>query len=180
MLKTINNKKNVILLILKVTISSRITLLLCYSSPCLTGDWCSVPEDDKLVRCLCYEVTYQERSPNVSLEILLNELWRSVTADRDQSHVVERAGEKPPVATLKYFKADYSNSRYNMFSTKTLHHIPAEPLDGVLHVGVCVRVVDRLVVGLGHHLAHDAVVIGSTCGLTQSYFPETARMTQKI
>ena len=92
-----------------MTISSRITLLLCYSSPCLTGDWCSVPEDDKLVRCLCYEVTYQERSPNVSLEILLNELWRSVTADRDQSHVVERAGEKPPVATLKYFKADYSN-----------------------------------------------------------------------
>ena len=73
-----------------------------------------------------------------------------------------------------------SNSRYNMFSTKTLHHIPAEPLDGVLHVGVCVRVVDRLVVGVGHHLTHDAVVIGSTCGLTQSYFPETARMTQKI
>ena len=57
----------------------------------------------------------------------------------------------------------------------------------MIHVGLRagVRAVVRLVVvvvvaGCCHHLAHDAVVISGTRGLTQCYFSETRRVTQKI
>ena len=57
----------------------------------------------------------------------------------------------------------------------------------MIHVGLRagVRAVVGLVVvvvvaGGCHHLAHDAVVISGTRGLTQCYFSETGRVTQKI
>ena len=56
----------------------------------------------------------------------------------------------------------------------------------MIHVGLRagVRAVVSLVVvvvaGCCHHLAHDAVVISGTRGLTQCYFSETGRVTQKI
>ena len=88
------------------------TLPPCYSSPRLTGDWCSVPEHDKLSPYLPISgcQPHQERGPDVPLEILPDEGRGALTAHGDQRHVVQGAGEEPPVAAGEYSKADYSNS----------------------------------------------------------------------
>ena len=69
------------------------TLSPCYSSPRLTGDWCSVPEHDKLLAADNDDVTmsqpHQERGPDVPLEILPDEGRGPVTTHGDQRHVVQ-------------------------------------------------------------------------------------------